>query len=320
MGISALAGLIRATCLTCEVSGSGKAVCIHKPVDSVVVQVCHFQYDCLHCQVTGMALKGAEFGIVGSPGSDTGKALDLCSVLESPHCSAAGTASSPMFVTPEFGTFEVPALQTPPKFHEKTPRERRKNEISGGREQKKREILGPPPFGPPPFGPPTLRAPSPPGPHPSGPPPLRAPTPPGPHPFRPPPFRPPPKTKLAKCGLAKFGQQKLAKFGQTRMAKCGQLTLAKCGFGQIRFGQMRPNKDGQIRFGQIRPRPILVLPRIQPFGSDEFSSLGKVYSRHATDSVNCENSSVSFVMKYCPTSTVVRNLASVQILNHTILL
>ena len=30
------------------------------------------------------------------------------------------------------------------------------------------------------------------------------------------------------------------------------------------------------------------------------------------DSVNCENSSVSFVMKYCPTSTVVRNTASVQ--------
>ena len=39
----------------------------------------------------------------------------------------------------------VPALQTPPKFHEKTPRERRQNEISGGREQNKREILGSPP-------------------------------------------------------------------------------------------------------------------------------------------------------------------------------
>ena len=57
---------------------------------------------------------------------------------------------------------------------------------------------------------------------------------------------------------------------------------------------------------------ILVFPRIQPFGSDYFSSLGKVYSRHATEYVNCENSSVSFVMKYCPTSTVVRNPASVQ--------
>ena len=53
--------------------------------------------------------------------------------------------------------------------------------------------------------------------------------------------------------------------------------------------------------------PILVFPLIQPFGSDESSSLGKVYSRQATESVNFENSSVSFVMMYCPTSTVVRN-------------
>ena len=35
--------------------------------------------------------------------------------------------------------------------------------------------------------------------------------------------------------------------------------------------------------------PILVFPRIQPFGSIELSSLGNVYSRQATDSVNCEN-------------------------------
>ena len=60
--------------------------------------------------------------------------------------------------------------------------------------------------------------------------------------------------------------------------------------------------------------PILVCPRIQPFGSDDFSSLGKVYSRQANDSVNYENSAVSFVMKYCPTPTVMKNPASVQIL------
>ena len=60
--------------------------------------------------------------------------------------------------------------------------------------------------------------------------------------------------------------------------------------------------------------PVLVFPRIQPFGSDDFSSLGKVYSRHVTGSVNCENSSVSFVINYCPTLTVVKNPASVQIL------
>ena len=58
--------------------------------------------------------------------------------------------------------------------------------------------------------------------------------------------------------------------------------------------------------------PILVFPRIQPFGSVDFSSRGKVFSRHVTGSVNCENYSVSFVMKCCPTSTVFRNPASVQ--------
>ena len=50
------------------------------------------------------------------------------------------------------------------------------------------------------------------------------------------------KTKLAKCGLAKFGLQKLAKFGQIRMAKCGQLTLTKC-------GQIRMAKSGLAKCG-----------------------------------------------------------------------
>ena len=36
--------------------------------------------------------------------------------------------------------FRSPALQTPPKFNEQTPRERRKNEISGGREKKERSF------------------------------------------------------------------------------------------------------------------------------------------------------------------------------------
>ena len=65
---------------------------------------------------------------------------------------------------------------------------------------------------------------------------------------------------------------------------------------------------------------ILVFTRIQPFGSDGFSISWQMYSRHATDSVNCENSSVSLVMKYCPTSTVARNPASVQIFDHSVLL
>ena len=55
--------------------------------------------------------------------------------------------------------------------------------------------------------------------------------------------------------------------------------------------------------------PILVFPRIQPLGSDDFSSFGKVYSRHVTGSVFCENSSVSTV-RLQPLSG--RNPASVQ--------
>ena len=58
----------------------------------------------------------------------------------------------------------APAFQTPPKFHEKTPRERRKKENCGGRGEKTREMLAlptlrpPHPSVPPPFGPPTPRA------------------------------------------------------------------------------------------------------------------------------------------------------------------
>ena len=64
-GFFALAGLISAMCLTCEVSEGGKAVCIHGPVDSVVVQVCHLQCGCLHVQVTGMAMNSGGFEVVG---------------------------------------------------------------------------------------------------------------------------------------------------------------------------------------------------------------------------------------------------------------
>ena len=65
----------------------------------------------------------------------------------------------------------VPALQTPPKFHEKTPEREKESE------KKKREIFGPHPSGPHPSSP-TLRAPTF---SESGPPPLRDPTPPGYH-------------------------------------------------------------------------------------------------------------------------------------------
>ena len=57
--------------------------------------------------------------------------------------------------------------------------------------------------------------------------------------------------------------------------------------------------------------PILVFPGIHPFGCDVESSLGRVYSRQATV-LNCVESPVSFVMKYCPISTTFRNSASKQ--------
>ena len=55
------------------------------------------------------------------------------------------------------------------------------------------------------------------------------------------------------------------------------------------------------------------VPRIQAFRSVDFLSRGKVYTAHINGSVNCKNTSVSFVMKNCPTSTVFKNPASVQI-------
>ena len=78
--------------------------------------------------------------------------------------------------------FRAPALQTPPKFHEKTSqRGKERTNFAAGEGKKKREILGPPPFGPPPFEPPPFRAP------PFAPPPFGP-----PHPSNPPPFETPP--------------------------------------------------------------------------------------------------------------------------------
>ena len=58
-------------------------------------------------------------------------------------------------------TFEGPGFQSHHQFHETTPKRGRKNENSGGRVKKKREILGPPlPFGTPAFGNTSLRGPS----------------------------------------------------------------------------------------------------------------------------------------------------------------
>ena len=45
----------------------------------------------------------------------------------------------------------APALQTPPKFHEKTPERRRKNETVAGKGRKNAKFWAPPPFGAPLF-------------------------------------------------------------------------------------------------------------------------------------------------------------------------
>ena len=66
--------------------------------------------------------------------------------------------------------------------------------------------------------------------------------------------------------------------------------------------------------------PILVFPRIKPYGSDEFSSLGKVYSRQATEFVNCENSSVSFVIEVLSDFNCCQESCISAKFNHAILL
>ena len=117
--------------------------------------------------------------------------------------------------------------KTPPKFHKKTPREGRKEEICGGRGEKSAKFLAPHPSGPHPSGPhPSGRHPSGPhfsrfGPAPFGAPPFGAPPfgappfgahPSEPHPSAPhpsgPTLRSPQKTETpiwAKVGLAKLG-------------------------------------------------------------------------------------------------------------------
>ena len=106
-----------------------------------------------------------------------------------------------------------------------------------------------PPFGGPTLRGPTLRGPTLRGPQffwvraptPSGPPPRWAATPASPH-----------QNKNWPNAVNKNWPNSVM-----RLAKCGQLTLAKCGVGQIRFGQIQPNKDGQNRFGQMRSEESL---------------------------------------------------------------
>ena len=160
--------------------------------------------------------------------------------------------------------FRTPALQTPPKFHEKTPRERRKNEIFQREREKKARNFRPPTLWALPF----LSS----GPLPFGPPPLRAPTPSGP-PSKVPPCPPPdPPTTPTTPPQHPHNKHPTTK----KMAQ----------FGQIRFVQMRPNKDGQIRFGPMRSRPAgSTQKKRQPLvrGADPHSTVRRLWCPETTN-------------------------------------
>ena len=113
--------------------------------------------------------------------------------------------------------FRAPALQTPPKFHEKTPRETQRERNGGEKGKKKREILGPPPFGAPPFGAP-----------PFGVLPLGASLFLG---LGPPPF-----------GALPFG---------AGLAKVGQLRLAKVGLPKVGIGKSRPIRMAKVGLAKV---------------------------------------------------------------------
>ena len=128
-------------------------------------------------------------------------------------------------------TFQTPALQTPPKFHEKTQKKRN----GGGRVKKKREILGPHPSRPHPSGPHLS------GPHLSGP---RT-----------------PKVYSSKFFFHPFWPNSgLAKVGQIRMAKVG---LAKVGISRGPtppfFGEERGRGGGRVprQLGGFGPPDLL---------------------------------------------------------------
>ena len=134
-------------------------------------------------------------------------------------------------------TFERPgASNNHQKFREKTPRERRKNDISGGRQHESAKFRAPPPplFGPQPF---------------------RAPTPSG-HPFGPSLFRA--LTKIKKNGQMRFGEIRSTKIGPIRPNIDGQLRPVN--FGQMWYwlnvglAKCRMAKTGLAKCGRDRGR------------------------------------------------------------------
>ena len=184
--------------------GQHPAMQVCNPVESIV---------CKWRAVTGILAK-TDFGQTDFGQTDFGQTdFDLCLCV-------FVCVGPPGFRTTarelQTCTFQGPnASKTPPKIHEKTPREGRKERILRRERKKKREILGPP----------TLRAP-----HPSGPP-LRTPT------F----LHPPTSTQNTQKNLNNLFQKlkQLTPKNQKSLHTTETLTLAKVGLAQSRFGQSR---------------------------------------------------------------------------------
>ena len=169
--------------------------------------------------------------------------------------------------------FRAPALRTPPKFHEKTPKREKKERKLWREREKKRENLAPHPSGPHFFWVWVL---TPSGPHNSHPHPTDCETT-GRHFFqvwaprfgRPPPdpstpnntpTTPPTAPPTHNEHPTPTKKKELAKFGQTRLAKCGQIRMAKSGLAPLRS---RPNRRVPPPRGSSSPAP-LGLPFRQP--------------------------------------------------------
>ena len=143
-------------------------------------------------------------------------ALGLCETAAPPDRAAGARTRQPE--NSKRAHFRVPALQTPPKFHEKTPRETQKERNGGGTGKKKREILGP----------------------------LRGPT------FSR--IRGPTKSVWPKSAtpiLAKVDQLRLAKVGQLRLAKVGlakvgQIRMAKVGLAKVGLNRRVKGREGGV--------------------------------------------------------------------------
>ena len=110
--------------------------------------------------------------------------------------------------------FRVPSLQTPPKFHEKTPQETQKEHNGGGREKTRN------------FGPPTL--------------------------CRPTMTHTRSRNGLAKIGLAKLGLAQIGvgqnsraktKMAKNGLAKIGQIKTAKTGLAKVGLSRHKHGRD-----------------------------------------------------------------------------